>query len=55
MRRRAAVKARLDRTEGEREERFIEAHAEGCPPGFEAEWGASAKFRMAVRDRSKFK
>ncbi len=44
-------RAYIERTERERKEKFARFHAEGCPPGFEAEWESSGKFRMKIRDR----
>lgn len=42
-----------ERTERERRERFAQARAEGCPPGWEEEWRTSSKFRMMINDRNR--
>jgi hypothetical protein len=49
----ASLSEYVERTERERKERFAQARAEGCPPGWEEEWRTSSKFKMMVADKSR--
>lgn len=53
MSRTPSEQAYIERTERERVEKHARFHAEGCPPGWEAEWETSGKFRMMVLDRAR--